>query len=89
MHRSEVEEISEIVKNTAHETFGDNEWEIMTCGSYRRGREMCGDVDMIFSRIDCQDINGYLIRLVDKLFEIGFMIENLGSTDTMKKYRKK
>ena len=51
---------------------------MMTCGSYRRGKEQCGDVDVLITRIDSRKITGMLERLVNQLEKQGFLKERLG-----------
>lgn len=42
--------------------------DVVTCGSYRRGKSSCGDVDILLcDRMGRQDVDGVLRRLVTKL----------------------
>jgi DNA polymerase lambda len=50
-------------------------------GSYRRGKELCGDMDLIITRIDEGKISGILHTLVDKLTEKEIIIDTLSMSD--------
>ena len=45
-------------------------------GSYRRGKKLCGDMDLIITRIDEGKISGILHTLVDKLTEKEIIIDS-------------
>ena len=48
------------------------------CGSYRRGIETCGDVDIIVTRVDGGNSEKKVILdLVTKLEQLGFLTEHL------------
>ena len=51
-----------------------------TCGSYRRGKETCGDVDILISRSDDKAVAGMLEPLLQHLEKQGFLHERLGNT---------
>ena len=73
--RDEAARIEETVKNMA---FGLNENLIIdTCGSYRRGRATCGDVDILITHSDGQSHQKIFTRLLDSIHKTG------------KKYKKK
>jgi len=44
---------------------------IQTCGSYRRGKATCGDVDILITHIDGISHEGLLVPLVDSLKKSG------------------
>lgn len=52
---------------------------IEACGSYRRGKESCGDVDVLITRTDGGSIAGMMEKIVVKLEKEGFLKERLGS----------
>jgi DNA polymerase/3'-5' exonuclease PolX len=58
--RNEVKMIGDIVINTIFEI--DKAAKAEICGSYRRGREMCGDIDVVVGS-DCEDL---LLETVDR-----------------------
>jgi DNA polymerase/3'-5' exonuclease PolX len=80
MPRDEATAISNIVYNAAYELFGKDTIIIETCGSYRRGKQSCGDVDILLTRKDEKPINGMLEKLIVKLEKDEFLKERLGST---------
>ena len=47
------------------------------CGSYRRERPVCGDIDLIFCRKDSQDYSAFLGRLVEIMEKEGIFRERL------------
>lgn len=63
--RDEVTEIEGVVK--------DHAWRLVpglsieTCGSYRRGKATCGDVDILLTHKDGVSHEGLLIPLIDSL----------------------
>ena len=40
---------------------------VQACGSYRRGKESCGDVDIIITRLDGHFERDLLVKLVKRL----------------------
>ena len=52
MPREEAAAISETVQAAAFELFGKENILVDTCGSYRRGKASCGDVDILLTRKD-------------------------------------
>lgn len=50
-------------------------------GSYRRGKKLCGDMDLIITRIDEGKISGILHTLIDKLTEKRIIIDTLSMSD--------
>ena len=79
MPRSEAKKIYEVVENTALKIFG-KKIKVIACGSYRRGKPTCGDVDILITRTDDKPINGMLTTLVDMLKGQGFMTDVLSLT---------
>ena len=77
--RDEVIEISQVVKEGATKEFGPGVLRIETCGSYRRGRTECGDVDVLVTTIDPHGkVDSILQRLTTALERQRFLIERLG-----------
>lgn len=56
-----------------------NYLKIEPCGSYRRGRETCGDIDVLITKTDGSSVKGIIQKVVEKLEEEGFLKERLGS----------
>ncbi|CAF1620047.1 unnamed protein product [Adineta ricciae] len=75
--REEVTRIETIVKETANEVTPG--LKIETCGSYRRLKATCGDIDILMTVKDSKrhvhDI--VLAPLIDKLKQIGFLTHDL------------
>ncbi len=67
-------EISKISKNILYDI----------CGSYRRGRQTCGDIDILVT--DKTNKKNYLKKIVNVLKEINFIVDDLTSTSGGKKY---
>lgn len=77
MERSEVEEISRIVKKTADSLFPGIEVTIM--GSYRREKRSCGDVDLHLThpRFDADIPSDALGRIINSLWDGGWIAFHL------------
>ena len=52
---------------------------VEACGSYRRGKLNCGDIDILITRTDGSSIKGIIERVVERLEKEGFLQERLGS----------
>ncbi|GAU92410.1 hypothetical protein RvY_04493 [Ramazzottius varieornatus] len=79
MTRREVEEIVRIVEDTVDSIRSGFIFKV--CGSYLRGREMCGDVDLLMTHSDGHSHNTILKPLVGKLHEMGFLTDDLWLTE--------
>ena len=75
MPREEAGQIEEVVKNAALEI--NPGLEAFACGSYRRGKPTCGDVDVIVSHPDGKSHEGVMIKLLDSLKSSGFLTDDL------------
>ena len=53
--------------------------QVLAAGSYRRGKQECGDVDILISRNDDLPHHGILEKLIVSLEEQGFLKERLGN----------
>ncbi len=51
--------------------------EIIACGSYRRGRATCGDMDILITRKDDRPVEGLLKRVVERLVGVEFITDTL------------
>lgn len=61
----------------------------VACGSYRRGKATCGDVDVLITHPDGQSHNGVFSKLLQKLHQSGFLTDDLVSHEengNQKKY---
>ena len=52
----------------------DSGLEMVTCGSYRRGKSTCGDVDVLVTHPDGKSHVGVFSKLLNKLHDQGKMI---------------
>jgi DNA polymerase lambda len=67
MTRQEVESIVAIIKAKIDELHGPDTYNICITGSYRRGREMCGDVDIVMAPKDDRPSEHFPTALVHAL----------------------
>lgn len=51
--------------------------EVIPCGSYRRGRAMCGDVDVLITHPDGKSHEGVLCKILQILHESNFLTDDL------------
>eukprot|EP01032_Pedospumella_encystans_P013614 gene13614-15664_t len=75
--RAEVDEICEIVKEECHQI--DPEAECTVCGSYRRGKSECGDVDILITPMEGRnELPAHtLSQLIEALTRRGFLTDHL------------
>ena len=66
MPREEAAIIAETVKECAMNLFGES-IQVQACGSYRRGKPTCGDVDCLVTRLDNRLVAGMLEPLLKAL----------------------
>ena len=81
MPRQEAERISDAVKEAALDAIQDGKemLEMVTCGSFRRGRAFCGDVDVLITRKDNKSIRGTVGPIVELLKERGIVTDTLSN----------
>ncbi|XP_055353793.1 DNA polymerase lambda-like isoform X2 [Paramacrobiotus metropolitanus] len=79
MPREEVEEIFHVVKIVTDSIEKGFIFEV--CGSYRRGRDLCGDVDILMTHPDGHSHETILKPLLDKLHQKGFLTDDLSISD--------
>lgn len=79
MPRSTATQITDIVKKAVKVVYA-NLVDIEACGSYRRGKPTCGDVDILITRKDDKPVSGMLEQLILRLEKEGFLKERLGNT---------
>lgn len=79
--REEVAQLLERLKKTAYKVIpnGEKVLSIIAAGSYRRGRKLCGDIDVLITRTDGHDIKGLNEKIVVALEKEDFLKERLGS----------
>ncbi|XP_072177426.1 DNA polymerase lambda-like isoform X1 [Diadema setosum] len=86
MSREEAGDIERTVRETAALLFPG--MLSVVCGSYRRGKETCGDVDVLISHPDGKSHKGALSRILDALRETGFITDDLIKVEEKGEQRK-
>ena len=79
--REEITELFKIIEEELYKILDKKLLKTEVVGSYRRGRKLCGDMDVIITRIDDGKISGILHTLVDKLMEKNIIIDTLTMSD--------
>lgn len=80
MPRATATSISQIVENAVNKIYGATNVKVQTCGSYRRGKPTCGDVDILITRTDDKPVKGMLEPILVSLEKGKFLHERLGNT---------
>ncbi|CAM2117891.1 unnamed protein product [Caretta caretta] len=75
MPREEAKEIEQTVREAAQSL--NPGLVCMACGSYRRGKATCGDVDVLVTHPDGQSHRGIFGKLLDSLRQSGFLTDDL------------
>ena len=84
--RDEVRIISEIVVNQARELMPRYEITANTCGSYRRGKEFCGDIDVLLTFENILEHKAFLSELVKALHRRNLITHTLVLSLDIKKH---
>ncbi|XP_040848210.1 DNA polymerase lambda [Ochotona curzoniae] len=79
MPREEAAEIEQTVREAA-QAFNPGLL-CVACGSYRRGKATCGDVDVLITHPDGRAHQGIFSRLLDSLRQQGFLTDDLVSQE--------
>lgn len=79
MPREEAGKIEEVVKKAAFDI--NPGLQAFACGSYRRGKPTCGDVDIIVSHPDGKSHEGVMAKLLESLKSSGFLTDDLTLSD--------
>ena len=85
--RSEIEEIEKILKTTL-KAIGANsaDYLLEICGSYRRGKNDCGDIDVLMSYKGMKKLNPDFLKVyIHYLTDKGFIVDHL-TTNIKTKY---
>ncbi|XP_019744714.1 DNA polymerase lambda [Hippocampus comes] len=77
MPREEAAAIEEVVTHAAKAI--DSGLVAMACGSYRRGKSTCGDVDVLISHPDGKSHKGVFSKVLQSLHDTGFLTDDLVS----------
>ncbi|XP_068805933.1 DNA polymerase lambda isoform X2 [Struthio camelus] len=79
MSREEAAEIEQTVRQAAQAL--NPRLVCVACGSYRRGKATCGDVDVLVTHPDGQSHRGVFSKLLDSLRRSGFLTDDLVSQE--------
>ncbi|XP_047433590.1 DNA polymerase lambda [Mugil cephalus] len=77
MPREEAAAIEKVVREAAQAI--DPGLVSMACGSYRRGKATCGDVDVLISHPDGKSHKGIFSKVLQSLHDSGFLTDDLVS----------
>ena len=79
--REEITELFKIIEEELYQILDKNILKAEVVGSYRRGKKLCGDMDVIITRTDNGKISGILHTLVEKLIKRKIIIDTLTMSD--------
>ncbi|XP_054460620.1 DNA polymerase lambda [Anoplopoma fimbria] len=79
MPREEATAIQNVLKDAAQAI--DPGMVAMACGSYRRGKATCGDVDVLISHPDGKSHKGIFSKVLQNLHDSGFLTDDLVSNE--------
>ena len=71
----EVTEIFDVIKYNLEEVLPKEVVEAEVCGSYRRKKKFCSDIDVLVTRKDYGRIENLLEVLLEKLTKVGLLKE--------------
>ncbi|KAM6941963.1 DNA polymerase lambda [Lycodopsis pacificus] len=77
MPREEAAAVEKVLKEAAQAI--DPGLVAMACGSYRRGKATCGDVDVLISHPDGKSHKGVFSKVLQNLHDSGFLTDDLVS----------
>ncbi|XP_074518429.1 DNA polymerase lambda [Halichoeres trimaculatus] len=77
MPREEAGAIEKVVRDATHAI--DPQLVAMACGSYRRGKATCGDVDVLITHPDGKSHKGVFSKILQSLHDSGFLTDDLVS----------
>ncbi|XP_071360977.1 DNA polymerase lambda [Trachinotus anak] len=77
MPREEAAAIERVVRDATHAI--DPGLVAMACGSFRRGKATCGDVDVLISHPDGKSHKGVFSKVLESLRDSGFLTDDLVS----------
>ncbi|KAI4881944.1 hypothetical protein NFI96_017385, partial [Prochilodus magdalenae] len=86
MPRSEAAAIEKTVKEAAHSV--NPEMLVVACGSYRRGKPTCGDVDVLITHPDGASHKGVFSKVLHILHDSGFLTDDLVSHEENGEHKK-
>ncbi|XP_035035581.1 DNA polymerase lambda [Hippoglossus stenolepis] len=77
MPREEAAAVEKLVRDATHAI--DPGLVAMACGSYRRGKATCGDVDILITHPDGKSHKGIFSKVLQSLHDSGFLTDDLVS----------
>lgn len=77
IHREKVARMFQYVSGVLGAMGAKVGYRAEVCGSYRRGKQTCGDMDIIITRPDGVFEKDLLVNLVAELHKTGFITDNL------------
>ncbi|XP_065202187.1 DNA polymerase lambda-like [Planococcus citri] len=84
--REEVAEIVKIVTEACMRVCPN--LKVIPCGSFRRGKQICGDVDVLVIKKDHIKYDAVLPKIITNLKSTGFIVDDLIGTDNSEEPRK-
>ena len=75
MDRKEANQIAQYVAREA--SILRSGVEVIACGSFRRGKETCGDLDLLITHPNSKALQGFFSELIGKLEALGFLTDHL------------
>lgn len=75
--REEISEIFTIIKEEVYTVLSEDVVDVEVCGSYRRGRMECGDIDVLITRKDDGGVEGVLEMVAERLMERKVIVDVL------------
>lgn len=83
--RAEVRLIEEAVSKVIHSAFSNaKQLQVVTCGSYRRGKATSGDVDILVCDLSGTRMDGVLDEIVSKLHQTHLAVDDLSMSNKSK-----
>jgi DNA polymerase/3'-5' exonuclease PolX len=76
--RSEIDQINKLIAKTI-----DKKYIHEICGSYRRGKDMSNDIDVLFTMKEYKGTDN-LKTIIDELTQIGFLVDSLTKNNKTK-----
>ncbi|KAF8819144.1 hypothetical protein IE077_001577 [Cardiosporidium cionae] len=87
--RNEIDSIFATVRSQLHEfPFCKNILDSFVCGSYRRGKNLCGDIDILLIKVPHAPL-GLLSELTQRLHAIKFLTDDLNYGHGAKRWKQK
>ena len=90
--RKEIDKIYKMITviikklNKQYKLTDENKYIFEICGSYRREKDTSGDIDILISKKNDNDIDNHLEMFVDKLKENKIIIDDITDKNIKKKY---